>query len=102
MAIASARFIVTYLLLSDLPIWMRKSRRGVQGLPASPVAGTSYAVPARTRHVRLGTGLTCPILRYHPAVVAQAAANVSRLAPGRAYLAVGTGEALNEYSATGM
>lgn len=60
------------------------------------------AVAARTRRLRLGTGLTCPILRYHPAVIAQAAATVSQLAPGRAYLAVGTGEALNEYAATGM
>jgi coenzyme F420-dependent glucose-6-phosphate dehydrogenase len=39
-------------------------------------------------------------LRYHPAVIAQAAATVAALAPGRAFLGVGTGEALNEYSAT--
>jgi len=40
-------------------------------------------------------------LRYHPAVIAQAAATVACLAPQRAFLAIGTGEALNEYSATG-
>ena len=60
------------------------------------------AVAARTRKITLGTGVTCPILRYHPAVVAQAAATVACLAPQRFYLGVGTGEALNEYSATGQ
>jgi coenzyme F420-dependent glucose-6-phosphate dehydrogenase len=50
----------------------------------------------------MGTGVTCPILRYHPAVIAQAAATVAYLAPNRVFLGVGTGEALNEYSATGQ
>lgn len=59
------------------------------------------AVAARTSRIVLGTGVTCPILRYHPAVVAQAAATMALLARGRFYLGVGTGEALNEYSATG-
>ncbi len=59
------------------------------------------AVAARTRSIRMGPGVTCPILRYHPAVIAQAAATVGVLAPGRAYLAVGTGEALNEFAASG-
>jgi coenzyme F420-dependent glucose-6-phosphate dehydrogenase len=59
------------------------------------------AIAARTRGISLGTGVTCPILRYHPAVVAQAAATMAWMAPGRFYLGVGTGEALNEYSATG-
>jgi coenzyme F420-dependent glucose-6-phosphate dehydrogenase len=58
------------------------------------------AAAARTGRIHLGPGLTCPILRYHPAVIAQAAATVASLAPGRVYLAVGTGEALNEYSST--
>ena len=60
------------------------------------------AVAARTKKITLGTGITCPILRYHPAVVAQAAATVAALAPGRFFLGVGTGEALNEYSAVGQ
>src|SRR5260370_20781216 len=58
------------------------------------------AVAARTRTIHMGTGVTCPSLRYHPSVIAQAAATVAVLAPGRTYLAVGTGEALNEYAAT--
>jgi coenzyme F420-dependent glucose-6-phosphate dehydrogenase len=60
------------------------------------------AVAARTSKIHMGTGVTCPILRYNPAIVAQAAATVSVLAPGRVYMCVGTGEALNEYAATGM
>ena len=38
----------------------------------------------------------CPIGRYHPAVVAQAAATLAEMFPGRYWLAVGTGQALNE------
>ncbi|HEY3994049.1 MAG TPA: TIGR03557 family F420-dependent LLM class oxidoreductase [Ktedonobacteraceae bacterium] len=60
------------------------------------------AVAARTRKIGLGTGVTCPILRYHPAIIAQAVATLSNLAPGRVYLGLGTGEALNEYAVTGM
>ena len=59
------------------------------------------AVAAQTRTIRMGPGVTCPILRYHPSVIAQASATLAVLAPGRAYLGVGTGEALNEYAATG-
>lgn len=59
------------------------------------------AAAARTTKIRLGTGVTCPILGYHPAVIAQAAATLGAMAPGRAFLCVGTGEALNEYAATG-
>lgn len=58
------------------------------------------AAAVSTQSIELGTGLTCPILRYNPAIIAQAAATVSSLAGGRTYLAVGTGEALNEYSVT--
>ena len=59
------------------------------------------AVTARTQRIHMGTGITCPILRYHPSVIAQASATLAAMAPGRVYLAVGTGESLNEYAATG-
>ena len=59
------------------------------------------SVAAKTSRIELGTGVTCPILRYHPAIIAQAAATLECLAPGRTYLGVGTGEALNEYASTG-
>jgi coenzyme F420-dependent glucose-6-phosphate dehydrogenase len=60
------------------------------------------AVAAKTNKIIMGTGVTCPTLRYHPAVIAQAAATVACFAPRRFFLGVGTGEALNEYSATGQ
>lgn len=59
------------------------------------------ATAAKTSMIRLGTGVTCPILRYHPTMIAQASTTVSCFAPGRTYLGVGTGEALNEYATTG-
>ena len=49
----------------------------------------------------MGTTVTCPILRYSPAVVAEAFASLSLLYPGRIFLGVGSGEALNEQAATG-
>lgn len=60
------------------------------------------AVAARTNRIQMGTGVTCPILRYNPAIIAQASATLEYMAPGRVYLSVGTGEALNEYAATGL
>jgi coenzyme F420-dependent glucose-6-phosphate dehydrogenase len=50
-----------------------------------------------TDRLRVGTGVTCPTGRYHPAVVAQAAATVASMMPGRFFLGVGTGENLNEH-----
>ena len=49
----------------------------------------------------MGTTVTCPTLRYNPAVVAEAFATMSQLYPGRIFLGVGSGEALNEQAATG-
>ncbi|HEX4204391.1 MAG TPA: TIGR03557 family F420-dependent LLM class oxidoreductase [Ktedonobacteraceae bacterium] len=60
------------------------------------------AVATQTKRIAIGPGITCPILRYHPAIIAQAAATVSHFAPNRTYLGVGTGEALNEFAATGQ
>jgi coenzyme F420-dependent glucose-6-phosphate dehydrogenase len=50
-----------------------------------------------TTRLRIGTGVTCPTVRYHPAIVAQAAATVASMMPGRFFLGVGTGEYLNEH-----
>ncbi|MCQ6962282.1 TIGR03557 family F420-dependent LLM class oxidoreductase [Methanolobus chelungpuianus] len=58
------------------------------------------AAAVSTKKIKIGTGVTCPILRYHPAIIAQAAATVASLAGGRTYLGLGTGEALNEYPVT--
>jgi G6PDH family F420-dependent oxidoreductase len=50
-----------------------------------------------TSKLRLGTGVTCPTVRLHPALVAQAAATAACMMPGRFFLGVGTGENLNEH-----
>jgi G6PDH family F420-dependent oxidoreductase len=55
------------------------------------------AIAASTSMLRLGTGVTCPLIRTHPAIVAQAAATAAALMPGRFFLGVGTGENLNEH-----
>ncbi|MEU4195388.1 TIGR03557 family F420-dependent LLM class oxidoreductase [Kribbella sp. NPDC026611] len=55
------------------------------------------AIAARTSAVGLATGVTCPFIRYHPAIVAQAAATLSILSGGRFTLGIGAGERLNEH-----
>src|SRR4051794_19781665 len=54
-------------------------------------------VAARTRDLGLATGVTCPSVRYHPAIVAQAAATLAIISDGRFTLGVGSGERLNEH-----
>src|SRR3954462_10175730 len=49
----------------------------------------------------LGPGVTCPSFRFHPAIVAQAAATLEAMYPGRSWLGVGSGEALNEHVIAG-
>ncbi len=63
---------------------------------------TLAALGQRTRRAWMGTTVTCPTLRYPPAVVAEAFASLSWLTPGRVFLGVGSGEALNEEAATGQ
>ncbi|HWO66956.1 MAG TPA: TIGR03557 family F420-dependent LLM class oxidoreductase, partial [Umezawaea sp.] len=55
------------------------------------------AVSVATEHVDLMTYVTCPTMRYHPAVVAQKAATVQELCGGRFTLGLGSGENLNEH-----
>ena len=59
------------------------------------------AVGQRTSSARLGTSVLTPTLRYHPAVIAQAFATLGCLNPGRVFLGLGTGEAMNETPVTG-
>jgi len=61
---------------------------------------TLALVGQRTEHIPFGTGVTCPIYRYHPTTVAQAFASLAVLYPGRVFLGLGTGERLNEQAAT--
>ncbi len=50
-----------------------------------------------TTGLRFGTGVTPPGYRYHPAIIAQAAATLEAMYPGRFWLGLGAGEALNEH-----
>jgi coenzyme F420-dependent glucose-6-phosphate dehydrogenase len=68
----------------------------------SPAALTWLgAIGERTERALLGTSVLTPTMRYQPAIVAQAFATLACLNPGRVFLGVGTGEALNETPATG-
>lgn len=55
------------------------------------------SIAERTNRVGLVTGVTCPTFRYHPAVIAQAAATVALVSDGRFTLGLGSGERLNEH-----
>ena len=55
------------------------------------------AVAHASERVRIGTGVTCPTIRIHPAIIAQAAATSQVMSEGRFFLGVGTGEELNEH-----
>jgi len=59
----------------------------------SVLGGIAHA----TESIRFGTGVTCPTVRIHPAVIAQAAATAQCMFDGRFWLGVGSGEALNEH-----
>jgi coenzyme F420-dependent glucose-6-phosphate dehydrogenase len=54
------------------------------------------AAAQRTRRMQFVTGVTAPIFRYHPAIIAQAFASLDILYPGRIGLGLGTGESMNE------
>jgi G6PDH family F420-dependent oxidoreductase len=64
----------------------------------SPFVWTTLgAIATATKRLRVGTGVTCPIIRIHPAIVAQASATAAAMFEGRFFLGVGTGENLNEH-----
>jgi coenzyme F420-dependent glucose-6-phosphate dehydrogenase len=54
-------------------------------------------IACSTESLTIGTGVTCPIERMHPAIVAQAAATSAAMMPGRFFLGLGSGERLNEH-----
>lgn len=82
---------VDYLSISDhFHPWLDE-----QG--ESPFAWTVLGALATAHDVPLMTAVTCPYERYHPLIVAQAAATVAAIAPGGFTLGLGSGEALNEH-----
>jgi coenzyme F420-dependent glucose-6-phosphate dehydrogenase len=69
------------------------NRQGHSGF----VWGVIGAIGQATQRLRIGTGVTCPLIRLHPAIIAHAAATAGCLMPGRFFLGIGTGENLNEH-----
>jgi G6PDH family F420-dependent oxidoreductase len=61
------------------------------------VWSTLGAIAHVTQRLTVGTGVTCPLIRMHPAIVAHAAATVQEMFEGRFFLGLGTGENLNEH-----
>jgi G6PDH family F420-dependent oxidoreductase len=61
------------------------------------VWGVLGGIALHTERLRVATGVTCPTMRIHPAIIAQAAATAAAMLPGRFALGVGTGENLNEH-----
>ena len=61
------------------------------------VWGALGAIAHATSRLRVGTAVTCPTMRIHPAIIAQAAATTEALMPGRFILGLGSGENLNEH-----
>jgi len=81
-----------FLLISDhFHPWV--PQQGQSSFVWSVLGGIAQA----TQRISVGTGVTCPIMRIHPALVAQAAATVADMMPGRFFLGLGTGEYLNEH-----
>jgi G6PDH family F420-dependent oxidoreductase len=68
-------------------------RQGQSAFVWSVIGGIAQV----TERLRLGTGVTCPTMRIHPAIIAQAAATSAMMMPGRFFLGVGSGENLNEH-----
>ncbi len=82
----------TFALISDhYHPWI--DRQGHSPFVWSVIGGIAQA----TERLQLGTGVTCPTIRIHPAIIAHATATCAALMPGRFFLGVGTGENLNEH-----
>lgn len=75
-----------------MPWW----HTGAAGGTAWPWLGAALA---KTNKIAIGTGVTAPILRYNPAIVAQVFATLGYMFPCRVFLGLGTGESLNEVPA---
>ncbi len=81
-----------FALLSDhYHPWI--DRQGHSPFAWTVIGGIAHV----TQRLWLGTGVTCPTIRVHPAIIAQAAATAACMMPGRFFLGVGSGENLNEH-----
>jgi coenzyme F420-dependent glucose-6-phosphate dehydrogenase len=95
-AMLAERLGLDSIALSDhFQPWRHRGGHAPAALPWLGTAG------ARTEAARIGTSVLTPTLRYQPAVIAQAFATLGCLFPGRVWLGVGSGEAMNETPVTG-
>jgi G6PDH family F420-dependent oxidoreductase len=91
-AVMAERAGFTFCLISDhYHPWV--DAQGHSPFVWSTLGGIAQA----TDKIRIGTGVTCPTIRIHPAIIAQAAATVAAMFDGRFFLGVGSGENLNEH-----
>ena len=82
----------TYALISDhFHPWV--DAQGHSPFVWSVIGAIAHA----TKRLRVGTGVTCPLIRIHPAIIAQAAATSAVMMPRRFFLGLGSGENLNEH-----
>jgi len=82
----------TFALISDhYHPWI--DRQGHSAFVWGVIGGISQ----QTERLVLGTGVTCPTIRIHPAIIAHAAATSAAMMPGRFFLGLGAGENLNEH-----
>ena len=78
--------------------WRRTtSSRGFPRRGSRRSCGTCWPRWASGRAGDIGPGVTAPTFRWHPAMVAQASATLAAMYPGRHWLGIGSGEALNEH-----
>jgi len=95
-SVQAERVGLTTIAISDhFQPWRHKGGHAPNVFPWLGAAGE------RTESALLGTSVLTPTLRYHPSVVAQCFATLPGLNPGRVFLGIGTGEAMNEKPATG-
>jgi coenzyme F420-dependent glucose-6-phosphate dehydrogenase len=91
-AVLAERAGFSFCLISDhYHPWI--SKQGHSPFVWATLGGIAQA----TERIAVGTGVTAPIIRIHPAIIAQAAATIGCMMPGRFFLGVGTGENLNEH-----
>lgn len=91
-AVAAEEAGFTFALISDhIHPWIERH-------PHSPfVWSVLGGIAHASERLTVGTGVTCPTMRTHPAIIAHAAATVGAMMPGRFFLGLGTGENLNEH-----
>ncbi len=91
----SAGFSAGFMVSEHFHPWTPQQGQSAFAWSFMGALGTRTTLP-------FGSAVTCPGFRYHPAVIAHAAATLGAMYPGRFYLGLGAGEALNEHVVGGV